>query len=656
MRGILEGLNGPQRTAVTYCEGPLLVLAGAGSGKTSVLTRKLAYLVQEKGVAPHRLLAVTFTNKAAQEMASRVGDLLAGELAGMTVSTFHAWGLRWLIGQGARLEAKGLPRSFVIFDRGDCRGLVKRLRQEFNLDESRYDTGWILSEMSRGKTECDLTTLSPQTLVQPWSDFYARYQEELRRQGALDFDDLLVLPLHLMLTDGVALEETRARYDWILVDEYQDVNRLQYRLLRLLTGTGTPLMVVGDPDQSIYGWRGADMAMILRFEKDFPGARTVVLDQNYRSTGVILEAANAVIRNNADRRPKDLWTARDRGETIYTLMARNQEEESRFVADEIEQLRSRGYRYGDMAILYRMNALSRLYEQRLVESGIPYRIVRGTSFYERREVKDVLAYLRLAVNPRDRASLERIGNVPTRGLGAKSMEKLVAHLEVLDDDEPARIWESVASSSAGLKGKAGQGAAALAGHMTELLRRGDSFSDALRYVLAEVDYGAFLAQYDREGWEERVENVLELLSVVPPGLPLAETLAEIALFTDQESLGDEEDQVNLLTLHAAKGLEFPVVFLVAMEEGIFPHSRCLDENREGLEEERRLCYVGMTRAEDRLYLSGARSRLLFGSVQANGFSRFLWEIPEGLKKVDDRGKEEVEAHVGYRPYRRYRRW
>jgi DNA helicase-2/ATP-dependent DNA helicase PcrA len=656
VRDLLKGLNGRQKEAVSYCGGPLLVLAGAGSGKTSVLTRKLAYLVEERSIAPHRLLAVTFTNKASREMASRVTELLQGDLGGMEVLTFHAWGLRWLIRQGALLESRGLPRSFVVFDRGDSRSLVKRLRQEFNLDEKRYDTSWILAEMSRGKTECDLATLKPLTLATPWGDFYGRYQEELRRQGALDFDDLLVLPLHLMLTDPEALQAARGRYDWILVDEYQDVNRLQYQLLKLLTGGGTPLMVVGDPDQSIYGWRGADMEMILRFEKDFPGSKTVVLDQNYRSTGIILDAANEVIRNNAERRPKELWTARDRGEAIYSLMARNQEEEARFVADEIERLRTLGFRYGDMALLYRINALSRLYEQRLVEWGIPYRIVRGTSFYERREVKDALAFLRLAVNPRDRASLERIGNVPTRGLGVKSLERLADHLAAFDFIEPEAAWTEIGLTGAGLKGKAGQGVKELAGCMRDLLARGETFPEALHYILGEVGYGAFLAQYDQEGWEDRVENVLELLSVVPQGLPLAETLAEISLFTDQETVDDDEDRVNLLTLHAAKGLEFPVVFMVAMEEGIFPHSRCLDDNREGLEEERRLCYVGMTRAEDRLYLTGARSRLLFGSVQANGFSRFLWEIPDRYKTVDDRGREEVSSHVGHRPYRGYRRW
>lgn len=654
MRALLEGLNGRQHEAVVYCDGPLLVLAGAGSGKTSVLTHKLAYLVEERGIPSRRLLAVTFTNKAAREMATRVADLLGPGRGEMEVLTFHAWGLRWLLRHRVLLEERGFGKNFVIFDRADSRNLVKRLRTEFNLDEQRYDTAWILGEMSRGKTECDLRTLRPDKLAAPWSDFYDRYQEELRRQGALDFDDLLVLPLHLLLTDAEALQVERNRYDWILVDEYQDVNRLQYRLLKLLSGGGASLMVVGDPDQSIYGWRGADMSMILRFETDFPGAKTVVLDQNYRSTGMILDGANEVISRNRLRPPKELWTARDRGEKIYSLLAPSEEAEARFVVDRIEELHASGFRYGDMALLYRMNALSRLYEQRLVETAIPYRIVRGTSFYERREVKDVLAYLRLAVNPRDRASLERIGNVPTRGLGPKSLERLADHLGRIPLTEPQEIWRSLAAGC-GLKGKAAQGALELAGHMEHLLDRSDDFGEALRYVLGDVDYGAFLAEYDKEGWEERVENVLEILSVVPPGLPLAEALVELALFTDQESSLDDEDRVNLLTLHAAKGLEFPVVFVVAMEEGIFPHARCLDEESQGLEEERRLCYVAMTRAEDRLFLSGARSRLLFGTLQANGYSRFLQEIPDRFKTVDDRSREGVTRHVGYRSHWGYRR-
>ena len=477
--------------------------------------------------------------------------------------------------------------------------------------------------------------------------------EALRQQSAVDFDDLLLLPLRLLQEDGEALERERARISWILVDEYQDVNKPQYLTLKKLVGKEGRIMVVGDPDQSIYGWRGADMTMIMNFEKDFPSAKVVVLDQNYRSSGVILGAANSLIEGNAKRRKKDLWTARGMGEKIYTLLGQNEYQEADFLAQKIQELRDReGYSYGDVALLYRINAMSRVYEQKFLESRIPYRVVRGTAFYERKEVKDALSFLRAAVNPLDRISFSRIANLPSRGLGKKSLEKVFARLESAPMAEPEEYWKALAEEKL-LTGKADIGLKELAGHMLKILSLSESLPEILEYIFDSMGYEDLLKQSDPDGWEERAENVRELRSVVPSGGDLSEMLAEAALFTDLEKLDlDDKNAVNLLTMHAAKGLEFPVVFLVGMEESVFPHFKCL-EDREDMEEERRLCYVGMTRAEERLFMTGVRSRRLFGSTFRNGFSRFLWEIPDKYKIVDDRGEEERQ-NAGFGSNRR--RW
>ena len=648
---ILTSLNPRQAEAVRWCEGPELVLAGAGSGKTRVLAAKIAYLVEEQRVPPYRILALTFTNKAAREMRERVQTLVGDDLRGMQVSTFHAYGLRFLHRNAAALQELGYPASFVVFDRGDCRNLVKRVAGELDIDVKQYDTAYLLDRISRAKAGCDPATLDPD-IEEKWRPLYERYQAELQRQGAMDFDDLMVLPLHILAAFRDVLERERERTEWVLVDEYQDVNTPQYLLLRLLVGTSGRLMVVGDPDQSIYGWRGADMSLILRFEEDFPGARVVVLDQNYRSTGNILDAANAVIRRNAERREKNLWTAAERGPQVRVLLARNDTEESAFVADEIERLYADGYSYGEMTILYRMNALSRGYEQALLERGIPYRIVRGVAFYDRREVKDILSMLRLAVNPRDRASLERIANVPTRGLGKKGVADLADYL-ALAAGSPEEVWEEMHRTPP-LKAKAGKGAAELAGVMRRILEEG-RMAGAVEYVLYHAGYEEYLREACPDDWEERVENVRELLSVVPEEGEIAEVLAEISLYTDQELDEEEQDRVSLLTLHAAKGLEYPVVFLVGLEEGVFPTARSLDEPG-GIEEERRLCYVGMTRARERLYISGVMSRLLFGGFQRSPFSRFVFELPDACVQVDDRTQRKDGGHAYGSAHRRRWSW
>lgn len=648
---LLEGLNPQQREAVAYTDGPLLVLAGAGSGKTRVLAHKVAYLVAAERALPQQILAVTFTNKAAKEMNSRISRLLGQDLKGMQVCTFHSYGLHFLYRNAKRLSRLGLSPSFVVFDRADCKNLVKRIVSEQNLDPERFEAGRVLESISHGKVNSDPKTMHPGDLEGQNLMLYEAYQKRLREQDAVDFDDLLLLPLHILSTDEEALESERARVRYCLVDEYQDVNRPQYLLLKRLVGPSGNIAVVGDPDQSIYQWRGADVSMILNFEHDFPKAKVVILSQNYRSTEMILGAANAVIRHNRNRKPKDLWTTRSGGESVRVLFAGDDEEEASFVASEIKKLRQRGYPYRETAVLYRVNALSRTYEKAFLERGIPYRVVRGVSFYERREVKDILAYMRLALNPFDEASLYRIGNVPVRGLGSRGLEALADWLSLHRELEPRSLWEGLAESGAELKGKAAAGAKTLALHMREILERSNNVGAVIDYVLDSVGYADYLRRHDPKDWEERLENVRELLSVAGSSGGLAEMLAEVALFTDMDLPDEGEDRVNLLTLHAAKGLEFPVVFLVGLEEGLCPHERSIEEASD-VEEERRLCYVGMTRAKEMLYLSCANSRLLFGMRGHREPSRFLDEIPDEYKILDDRREE--EGYVSYRPHRR--RW
>ena len=644
---ILNTLNPMQKEAVEYCIGPLLVLAGAGSGKTRVLTHKIAFLIEEKDVDPASILAVTFTNKAANEMKERVSRLIGPSSSRMQVSTFHAYGLNFLFRNRDHLEKFGLKKHLVIFDRNDSRSLVKTILDELNLDPKQIEPSWVLDQISKAKTGSDPVTLVPRNLEGVMIQIFEKYQKSLMAQSAIDFDDLLLLPLHLLSTEKPLLENERRRIEWILVDEYQDVNQIQYQLLRKLIGKGKNIMVVGDPDQSIYGWRGADMSMILNFEHDFPNANVVILAQNYRSTGNILNASNALIMSNANRKKKDLWTTNNMGDKVYHLLAGNEREEAFFLASEIKKLVMQGHRYQDIAVLYRINAMSRLYEEVFIRMNIPYRIVRGTAFYERKEVKDVLSFMRLAVNPMDRPSMFRVGNLPSRGIGKKSLEKLSSFVSEFQDQEASEIWQRLVQSQGDLRGKAGLGVSELAGHMLRILELSEDPSSMLYYILDNIGYEEILRKDAPDNWQDKVDNVRELLSLVPPGGNLTEILAQVALFTDLEMGGDEDQAcVNLLTLHAAKGLEFPVVFLVGLEEAIFPHFRCL-ESRDDLEEERRLCYVGMTRAEEKLYMAGARSRRLFGTVYRNGFSRFFWEIPDKYKVIDDRGKEEkVDAGLG----------
>ncbi|MDR1649007.1 MAG: UvrD-helicase domain-containing protein [Synergistaceae bacterium] len=680
---ILSKLSPRQREAVTYVDGPLLVLAGAGSGKTRVLTHKAAWLIAAGLAKPWQILAVTFTNKAAGEMRERVSALVPFGADEVQVSTFHAFGLRFLFRN--REEAERILQirpGFAVFDRGDSRALVKQILDDAKIDTKEVDPASVVDAISREKT---LWSPGPRAFVLEglYLSVYQSYQKLLRERNAVDFDDLLTGPLQMLAADSDLLKREQRRIKWLLVDEYQDVNRPQYHLLRYLAGDGSKIMVVGDPDQSIYGWRGAEIGMILNFERDFqtieqaPGqtpdkltrrkARVVVLDENYRSSGNILGAANSLIRNNSARMEKNLKTARGAGEKVYTLLAQSDFQEADFIVAEIGRLRAQdGYSYGDVALLYRQNAMSRLYEQKLLEAGIPYRVVRGVAFYERKEIRDVLALLKTALNPADASAFERAAGLTVKGLGPKKMAEFFAWASAggFDYGAAEAFWEILAEGKCPLKGQVGQALTELGRNMKTLLTLSGDIGAAIDHIMGAMGYEDLLRQKNPDDWEDRYENVMELRSIVPAGVDLAQALAEAALFTDADKNDPNEHKVvNLLTLHAAKGLEFPVVFLVGMEENIFPNYRAQDDPTQ-MEEERRLCYVGMTRAEERLYLTAAEERRLYGATQDKGFSRFLSEISDEYKRVDVRrerggqgkwggGGSSREDKYGYGRNRRY---
>jgi DNA helicase II / ATP-dependent DNA helicase PcrA len=634
---MLAGLNPPQREAAEHVEGPLLIFAGAGSGKTRVLTTRIANLIANRHVWPDRLLAVTFTNRAAREMRARVQSLVGEQAARMWVGTFHHTAVRMLRRDAPRI---GLPQGFVIFDEDDTRAALKRVLDDLGLDQKRYPPSLIGHHLSQAKNEL----LGPDEYPnRSYFDevvrrCYVRYQDLLRRSGGLDFDDLIVSVVRLLRTDAEALEAWRDRFRYVLVDEYQDTNRAQYVLVQLLAQAHRNLAVVGDDDQSIYGWRGADVRNILDFRKDYPDAKVVHLEQNYRSSQHILDAAYHVIRHNPERAPKRLWTERVGGEKVAAVQAYNEVEEAEFVADEVERLRRHeGRHYSDFAVLYRTNAQSRAFEDVFGRRRVPYRLVGGVRFWERREVKDLLAYLRFVYNPADAVSFARIVNVPRRKIGSVTVDAVVAHaassdrslLELLERPEaipgvprPAvaplqRFREQLESLRATLG----------------VLRP----SELARHVVELVGLDAHYQDGTLQG-DARLENLRELWglaeefdSVEDPAQGLEEFLAEAALVSDVDSYQEDEEGVTLITLHMVKGLEFPVVFLVGLEDGLLPHRRALDdETGATMAEERRLCYVGITRAQDRLYLTCAFRRHLYGQSAATLPSRFLDDIPQAL--------------------------
>ncbi len=637
---ILEGLNEEQREAVVHGEGPLLIFAGAGSGKTRVLTHRAAYLVRERGVAPREILAVTFTNKAADEMKARLRGLL-GELSReLWVGTFHAICARILRREG---ELVGVAPSFVVFDDSDQLALMKDCLRERGLDPDRNPPARLLGEISRAKNEL----IGPRDYFnwrgeRPYDQLvagvYELYQRRLGENKALDFDDLICYAVWLFERRPEVLESYQDRFRWILVDEYQDINFAQYRLVQQLAERHRNLCVVGDDDQAIYGWRGADMRIIMRFDADYPEARVVKLERNYRSTGNVLAAAWEVIRRNRTRRAKRLWTEEGAGEKIVCHRAADEHSEAAFVADTIEHLmRHEGRSHGDFAVLYRVNAQSRVLEQVLVSRGIPYRVVGGLRFYDRAEIKDVLAYLRVLHNPADSVSVKRIINAPPRGIGATTLERLEASARERGMGllEVCRHAEALPE----LGGRAQQAVERFVALMDRLRRRLQvaTVTELTEAVIEESGYRLALEEERTVKARGRLENLGELLSATREYEESAEAptvggfLENVALLTSADEVEAGVEAVLLLTLHSAKGLEFPVVFMVGMEEGLFPLGRAvMSDNRLELEEERRLCYVGMTRAKERLFLTSAELRTIFGATSHTLPSRFLEEVPEGL--------------------------
>ncbi|MFD7509317.1 DNA helicase PcrA [Streptomyces sp. NPDC059853] len=643
---LLDGLNEQQRAAVTHSGSPLLIVAGAGSGKTRVLTHRIAYLLAARGAHPGQILAITFTNKAAGEMKERVADLVGPRAAAMWVMTFHSACVRIL-----RRESKhlGFTSSFSIYDAADSKRLMALVCRDLDLDPKRFPPKSFSAKVSNLKNELiDEETFAGQAsdgFEKTLAEAYALYQSRLREANALDFDDIIMTTVHLLQAFPDIAEHYRRRFRHILVDEYQDTNIAQYTLIRELVGTEDPgeLCVVGDADQSIYAFRGATIRNILQFEEDYPQATTLLLEQNYRSTQTILSAANAVIERNESRRPKNLWTQAGSGARITGYVADTEHDEAQFVADEIDRLTDAGdAKPGDVAVFYRTNAQSRVFEEVFIRVGLPYKVVGGVRFYERREVRDVLAYLRVLANPEDTVPLRRILNVPKRGIGdrAEAMLEALAQREKISFAQAlARVDEAYGMAARSMN--AVKRFNVLLEELRTVAESGAGPATVLEAVLEQTGYLAELQSSTDPQDETRVENLQELASVAlefeqqredeTPGT-LAEFLERVALVADSDEIPDEtegEDKgvITLMTLHTAKGLEFPVVFLSGMEDGVFPHLRSLGKTKE-LEEERRLAYVGITRARERLYVTRAALRSAWGQPQHNPPSRFLEEIPE----------------------------
>lgn len=658
---MLTGMNDKQTEAVLQTEGPLLVLAGAGSGKTRVLTHRVAYLIEHNNVMPWRILAITFTNKAAKEMRERVAKLLGPDGNDVWVSTFHALCVRVLRRDADKL---GYNRAFTIADTGEQRTLIKRVLQEQNLDVKKFDPRSVLGAISNAKNALQTPAMMREAAGNPFettvADVYESYQRQLQANQAMDFDDLIMLTIKLFKDNADVLAHYQDKFQYIHVDEYQDTNDAQYMLVNMLAKKYHNLCVVGDGDQSIYGWRGANMENILNFEHDYPDAHVTLLEQNYRSTKTILRAANDVIQRNVNRKKKDLWTENAEGEPISYYRGQNENDEAHYVVAKIQEEREKNHHdYGDFAILYRTNAQSRVIEETLVKANIPYTMVGGHKFYDRKEIRDVLAYLTLIANPADSMSLERIINEPKRGIGATSLTKLRdfadfngwTELEAtqnvsLATNLGARIRNAM--EKFGLTIKAVQDMAATA-----------TVSDITSQLLDKTGYMAALKASKSLEAETRIENIEEFLSVTQKfddswdnedhdenDDRLVEFLADLALVSAQDDVEEEPAEVTLMTLHAAKGLEFPVIFLMGLEEGIFPLSRALLEDDQ-LEEERRLAYVGITRAQQKLYLTNAYSRMLYGRRQNNPESRFITEIAPELLHLDY-----SESQSGLTPSRR----
>lgn len=647
---LLNGMNPRQKEAVLHTDGPLLLMAGAGSGKTRVLTHRIAYLIEEKEVNPWNILAITFTNKAAKEMKERVNAILASGGEDVWVSTFHSMCVRIL---RRDVDFIGYNRNFTIIDSSEQLTLMKRILKELNIDPKKYDPRSILGTISQAKnslqTPQDFAKMQGSYYEEIAAKCYAAYQKELQYNQCMDFDDLIMNTIRLFEEHPDSLTYYQNKFHYIHVDEYQDTNHAQYTLVNLLAGRFRNLCVVGDADQSIYGWRGADMQNILDFEKDYPDAAVILLEQNYRSTKNILSAANQVIENNSNRKPKNLWTENKEGNKITYYRADNERDETRFIVDRMqEEIRSNHRNYGDFAILYRTNAQSRVMEETLLKANIPYKMVGGHKFYDRKEIKDILAYLNVLANPQDSISFERIVNSPKRGIGPGSIEKLRSFASLHE-------WPLLEAAQnvdlANIGGNAGQQLGAF-GEMIQEVTQMIPYLTVTELTKEVLDRSGYLEDLKIQNTLEaqaRIENLEEFLTVTQefdkqfeqqneedadaPEEKLTVFLNDLALVSDIDNLEEDASQVTLMTLHAAKGLEFPVVFLIGLEEGVFPLSRALMEESE-LEEERRLAYVGITRAEEALYLTNAFSRTLYGRTQYNRPSRFVEEIDQELLEIE----------------------
>ncbi|MEH7451769.1 DNA helicase PcrA [Gottfriedia acidiceleris] len=636
---LLQGLNPMQKEAVKTVDGPLLIMAGAGSGKTRVLTHRIAYLLGEKGVAPWNILAITFTNKAAREMRERIFNLVGKDAEDIWVSTFHSMCVRIL---RRDIDRIGFNRSFSILDTTDQLTVIKNILKEKNLDSKKFDPRSILGSISSAKNELQTAADYSRDAFTPFEkvvgEIYASYQDRLRKNHSLDFDDLIMMTINLFERVPEVLQYYQRKFQYIHVDEYQDTNHAQYKIVKLLAEQFKNICVVGDSDQSIYRWRGADISNILSFEKDYDKAQVILLEQNYRSTQTILDAANAVITNNSNRKAKKLWTENGQGTPIHYFRAASEQDEGYFVAGKLAEWKKEGvHQYGDVAILYRTNAQSRAMEEVLVKSNIPYKMVGGVKFYDRKEIKDILAYLRFIANPDDEISFSRIINVPKRGVGAASVDKIINY-SIMNDLSLSDTLEQI--DFVGLSGKITKAIGdfhAMAKNWQQMLDY-LSVTELVEEVLDKTGYIQVLKDENTIESASRIENIEEFLTVTnafeesSEDKSLVSFLTDLALVSDIDQADKEEsqaDEVILMTLHSAKGLEFPVVFLIGLEEGIFPHSRSLMDEEE-MEEERRLAYVGITRAEKELYITNAQTRTLYGRTSVNQESRFINEIPDEL--------------------------
>ena len=636
MQDILKGLNDRQYEAVVNTEGPCLVIAGAGSGKTKVLTHKIAYLIGEKQVKPWNILAITFTNKAANEMKERIGNLVGDVAADIWMGTFHSICVRIL---RRFIDRIGFDSSFIIFDTSDQRTLVKACIKSIGLDDKMFTDRSVLSEISNAKNEM----LEPdQYTVRANGDFrkekialvYEMYQKRLKENNAIDFDDIINYTIKILMENPDILEYYSDKFHYVLVDEYQDTNKAQFTLVTMLASKNGNITVVGDNDQGIYSFRGADISNILNFERDFPGTKIIKLEQNYRCTGNILKAANAVIKNNEVTYKKELWTENEVGNLPAVYSAKNEYDEGTYIAQQIEHLRREEYyKYSDFAILYRMNTQSRAIEEILRRESIPYKIIGGLKFYERKEIKDIISYLRLIQNPSDNLSLKRIINEPKRGIGKTSLDKI----EELSINSGVPMYEIIKNAEQYGLNRVFLNSREFVNAIEELRAKKDDIkiSDLIKETLKKSGYTQALENENTIEAENRIENLDEFLTVAiefedeSADNKLSDFLEGITLSSDIDNMEEAEETVTLMTLHSAKGLEFPVVFLVGMEEGIFPGYKSIGEPKE-LEEERRLCYVGITRAKEHLFLTCSKQRTIFGSTSCNQVSRFLREIPSDL--------------------------